>query len=67
MNSAAVKTNPMTENNNNKEKKEVWIWTEKKEVMTAAVERGWNTFIFSSLNRHIATDWSCNSLLTLLC
>ncbi|XP_076954266.1 uncharacterized protein LOC143628603 [Bidens hawaiensis] len=58
MNSAAVKTNPMTENNNNKEKKEVWIWTEKKEVMTAAVERGWNTFIFSSLNRHIATDWS---------
>ncbi|XP_071710646.1 uncharacterized protein [Rutidosis leptorrhynchoides] len=44
--------------NNNNNKKKVWIWTENKQVMTSAVERGWNTFIFSSLHRHIATDWS---------
>lgn len=44
-----------------KKKKQVWIWTENKLVMTAAVERGWNTFIFTSLHRHLATDWSCKS------
>ncbi|CAK9162884.1 unnamed protein product [Ilex paraguariensis] len=38
-------------------KKLVWIWTENKEVMTAAVERGWNTFIFSSHRRDFANDW----------
>ncbi|KAK9067233.1 hypothetical protein SSX86_014559 [Deinandra increscens subsp. villosa] len=48
----------------NKKKKEVWIWTENKQVLTAAVERGWNTFIFSSLHRQIATDWSS---ITLIC
>ncbi|KZV24935.1 hypothetical protein F511_28703, partial [Dorcoceras hygrometricum] len=39
-------------------KKQVWIWTEKKEVMTAAVERGWNTFVFNSHRRELAAEWS---------
>ncbi|KAF4350929.1 hypothetical protein G4B88_029095 [Cannabis sativa] len=38
--------------------KRVWIWTENKEVMTAAVERGWNTFLFSSQSRELADEWS---------
>ncbi|KAL6994235.1 hypothetical protein U1Q18_012342 [Sarracenia purpurea var. burkii] len=40
-------------------KKLVWIWTENKRVMTAAVERGWNTFVFSSHCRGLANEWSC--------
>uniref|UniRef100_A0A7N0VKL9 3-dehydroquinate synthase n=1 Tax=Kalanchoe fedtschenkoi TaxID=63787 RepID=A0A7N0VKL9_KALFE len=36
--------------------KQVWVWTENKAVMTAAVERGWNTFLFSS--PELAQDWS---------
>ncbi|KAI3768619.1 hypothetical protein L2E82_19449 [Cichorium intybus] len=46
-----------------KKKKEVWIWTENKQVMTAAVERGWNKFIFSSIHRQLATDWSSIALI----
>ncbi|PON40404.1 3-dehydroquinate synthase [Trema orientale] len=38
--------------------KRVWVWTENKQVMTAAVERGWNTFIFSSQSPELAHDWS---------
>ncbi|EXB94290.1 3-dehydroquinate synthase [Morus notabilis] len=38
--------------------KRVWIWTENKQVMTAAVERGWNTFIFSPESRKLSDDWS---------
>ncbi|KAL6325602.1 hypothetical protein AAG906_023447 [Vitis piasezkii] len=38
--------------------KAVWIWTESKQVMTAAVERGWNTFIFPPDRRELATEWS---------
>lgn len=38
--------------------KRVWIWTENKQVMTAAVERGWNTFVFLSENQQLAKDWS---------
>nr|XP_043614851.1 putative GPI-anchored protein pfl2 isoform X2 [Erigeron canadensis] len=59
-----------SENNNNnnqnkhKNKKQVWIWTENKEVMTSAVERGWSTFIFSSIHRHTATDWSSIALIS---
>ncbi|KAJ0629345.1 putative 3-dehydroquinate synthase [Helianthus annuus] len=48
---------------NKQKKKEVWIWTNNKQVMTAAVERGWNTFIFSSIHRQIATDWSSIALI----
>ncbi|KAI9121548.1 hypothetical protein K1719_008581 [Acacia pycnantha] len=41
-----------------KKSKRVWIWTKNKQVMTAAVERGWDTFIFSPQHRQLATDWS---------
>ncbi|KAJ0988571.1 hypothetical protein J5N97_006927 [Dioscorea zingiberensis] len=48
-----------------KQKKLVWIWTESKEVMTASVERGWNTFIFPSEPRFrdLATKWSSIALI----
>ncbi|VVB04375.1 unnamed protein product [Arabis nemorensis] len=46
--------------------KKVWIWTECKEVMTVAVERGWNTFIFSSDNRQLSDEWSSISLMDTL-
>ncbi|GMH05134.1 hypothetical protein Nepgr_006974 [Nepenthes gracilis] len=42
----------------NGESKTVWIWTENKQVMTAAVERGWNTFIFPSHCGELAKDWA---------
>ncbi|TKY50283.1 3-dehydroquinate synthase [Spatholobus suberectus] len=41
-----------------KRSKRVWIWTNNKQVMIAAVERGWNTFIFPSHHRQLAHDWS---------
>lgn len=47
------------EDSGNKKSKKVWIWTKNKQVMTAAVERGWNTFIFPSNLPHLANDWSC--------
>ncbi|CAL9248214.1 unnamed protein product [Arabidopsis halleri] len=46
--------------------KKVWIWTECKEVMTVAVERGWNTFIFSSDNRELSDEWSSIALMDTL-
>lgn len=47
--------------------KEVWVWTENKQVMTAAVERGWNTFLFSSQNQGLADEWSCKLLFDAYC
>ncbi|KAK6928217.1 3-dehydroquinate synthase [Dillenia turbinata] len=44
-------------------RKLVWIWTESKQIMTAAVERGWNTFIFSSNHKHLAHEWSSMALI----
>jgi len=44
---------------NHTQEKSVWIWTESKEVMTTAVERGWNTFIFSSVDNELANEWAC--------
>ncbi|XP_022844876.1 uncharacterized protein LOC111367963 isoform X4 [Olea europaea var. sylvestris] len=44
-------------------RKKVWIWTENKQVMTAAVERGWNTFIFSNYCRDLAVEWSSIALI----
>ncbi|XP_019451241.1 PREDICTED: uncharacterized protein LOC109353426 [Lupinus angustifolius] len=38
--------------------KRVWIWTQNQHVMTSAVERGWNTFIFPSHLQHLAHHWS---------
>lgn len=46
--------------------KRVWVWTESKQVMTASVERGWNTFIFSSRSRELADEWSCKLIQTSL-
>ncbi|CAH8388790.1 unnamed protein product [Eruca vesicaria subsp. sativa] len=46
--------------------KKVWIWTECKQVMTTAVERGWNTFIFSSDNLQLSDDWSSVALVDAL-
>lgn len=43
-------------------RKKVWIWTENKQVMTAAVERGWNSFLFSC--PELADDWSCELIKT---
>ncbi|CAN6313902.1 unnamed protein product [Urochloa humidicola] len=37
-------------------KKTVWVWTENRQVMTAAVERGWSTFLFGS--KDLGKDWS---------
>ncbi|KAM0849825.1 hypothetical protein ACQ4PT_053446 [Festuca glaucescens] len=37
-------------------KKTVWVWTENRQVMTAAVERGWSTFLFRS--KELSEDWS---------
>lgn len=46
-----------------KSKKIVWIWTENKQVMTAAVERGWNTFIFPSNRQDLAHECSSIALI----
>lgn len=43
--------------------KRVWIWTESKQVMLTAVERGWDTFIFPSRRRELAHEWSCKLFL----
>ncbi|GJN30415.1 hypothetical protein PR202_gb18720 [Eleusine coracana subsp. coracana] len=40
-------------------KKTVWLWTENRQVMTTAVERGWTTFLFGS--RDLGKDWSCEN------
>ncbi|XP_052146994.1 uncharacterized protein LOC127766028 isoform X2 [Oryza glaberrima] len=37
-------------------KKTVWVWTTNRQVMTAAVERGWSTFLFGS--KDLGKDWS---------
>jgi len=37
-------------------KKTVWVWTENRQVMKAAVERGWSTFLFGS--KDLGEDWS---------
>ncbi|CAN7025824.1 unnamed protein product [Brassica rapa subsp. trilocularis] len=46
--------------------KKVWIWTECKEVMTTAVERGWNTFVFPSDSLQLSKDWSSVALVDTL-
>jgi len=40
-------------------KKTVWVWTENRQVMKAAVERGWSTFLFGS--KDLGEDWSCEN------
>ncbi|XP_043704679.1 3-dehydroquinate synthase homolog isoform X2 [Telopea speciosissima] len=59
-----MRTSPTSGNYEQQSKsKRVWVWTESKQVMTTAVERGWNTFIFSSSNRALASDWSSIALI----
>uniref|UniRef100_A0A6V7QW86 Uncharacterized protein n=1 Tax=Ananas comosus var. bracteatus TaxID=296719 RepID=A0A6V7QW86_ANACO len=45
----------------NEGSKLVWVWTESRQVMTAAVERGWRTFVFGSepFSKELVQDWSC--------
>ena len=40
-------------------KKSVWMWTKSKDVMTASIERGWDTFIFTPETRHLCEEWKC--------
>ncbi|XP_050225751.1 uncharacterized protein LOC126675189 isoform X1 [Mercurialis annua] len=46
--------------------KRVWIWTENKQVMTAAVERGWNTFLFCPQFHELAHQWSLTAMINTL-
>lgn len=46
------------------EKKVVWLWTKNKQVMTAAVEAGWDTFLFNGddfQEQELANDWTSMS------
>ncbi|KAH1192619.1 3-dehydroquinate synthase [Glycine max] len=45
-----------------KRSKRVWIWTSNKQVMTAAVERGWNTFVIPAENIIAAFQRSQNTV-----
>ena len=40
-------------------KKSVWMWTKSKDVMTASIERGWDTFIFTPATQHLCEEWKC--------
>jgi hypothetical protein len=41
------------------DKKTVWVWTKSKDVMTASVERGWDTFIFTPKTQPLCEEWKC--------
>ncbi|MBA0791462.1 hypothetical protein Gohar_016040 [Gossypium harknessii] len=56
--SIAASDSPLSTSMYELSSKKVWIWTENSQVMTAAVERGWDTFIFSSQNQGLANEWS---------
>lgn len=49
--------------NMNGDSKLVWIWTKNKQVMTTAVERGWNTFLFDVESVDLVRDWSSIALI----
>jgi len=40
-------------------KKAVWVWTKNKDVMTASVEGGWTTFVFTPDTKELANQWTC--------
>uniref|UniRef100_A0A0E0CVU0 3-dehydroquinate synthase n=1 Tax=Oryza meridionalis TaxID=40149 RepID=A0A0E0CVU0_9ORYZ len=46
-------------------KKTVWVWTTNRQVMTAAVERGWSTFLFGS--KDLGKDWRAGTYTTRQC
>ncbi|CAM6079779.1 unnamed protein product [Sphagnum tenellum] len=39
-------------------KKAVWVWTKNKDVMTASVEGGWTTFVFTPDTKELANQWT---------
>uniref|UniRef100_A0A1D1YZ45 3-dehydroquinate synthase n=3 Tax=Anthurium amnicola TaxID=1678845 RepID=A0A1D1YZ45_9ARAE len=41
----------------------VWVWTESQQVLTAAVESGWSTFVFPGDSRELANEWSSIALI----
>ena len=41
-----------------KASKSVWVWTSSKHVMTAALEAGWTTFVFTPDSKDLADDWT---------
>ncbi|XP_020105042.1 uncharacterized protein LOC109721705 isoform X6 [Ananas comosus] len=51
--------------NKNEGSKLVLVWTESRQVMTAAVERGWRTFVFGSepFSKELVQDWSSTALI----
>ena len=40
-------------------KKAVWVWTKSKDVMTASIERGWDTFVFTQKTQPLCEEWKC--------
>ncbi|KAL2335545.1 hypothetical protein Fmac_016758 [Flemingia macrophylla] len=56
--SSSMSASCISSDDTGKRSKRVWIWTSNELVMTAAVERGWNTFVFPSHHRQLAHDWS---------
>ncbi|XP_024383668.1 uncharacterized protein [Physcomitrium patens] len=38
--------------------KTVWVWTKSKDVMTASVEGGWSTFVFTPETKGLANEWT---------
>ncbi|KAL5699778.1 hypothetical protein ACHQM5_030635 [Ranunculus cassubicifolius] len=53
-----------SQESSSRNEKLVRIWTENKQVMTTAVERGWNTFIFTSHNKALATEWASMAMIS---
>ncbi|KAL5722683.1 hypothetical protein ACHQM5_006174 [Ranunculus cassubicifolius] len=53
-----------SQESSSRNEKLVWIWTENKHVMTTAVERGWNTFIFTSHNKSLANEWASMAVIS---
>lgn len=41
-----------------KASKSVWVWTSSKDVMTAALENAWTTFVFTPDTKDLADDWT---------
>ncbi|KAL5722684.1 hypothetical protein ACHQM5_006174 [Ranunculus cassubicifolius] len=67
INSNSLKTTTMaitSQESSSRNEKLVWIWTENKHVMTTAVERGWNTFIFTSHNKSLANEWASMAVIS---
>lgn len=42
-----------------KASKAVWVWTSSKDVMSAALEGSWTTFVFTPDTKDLADDWTC--------